>query len=80
MALMRCLTQCLDNPQINISKRVKDMIGHGNNIGRITETAIEQKTKRRCVAVILMQYVDRDVADLQLLARAISRVIIGGTK
>ena len=62
------LAQSLDNPQINIGKRVKDMIGHRNDICRIAETAIEQKSKRRCVAVILMQHVDRDVANLKLLA------------
>ena len=61
--LMRGLAKRLDNPKRHAGDSVEHRIFEPDNVGRISEFAIEEKTERNRVAVILMENLDLQITD-----------------
>ena len=58
------IPQCLDNPERHTVKRLKNLVGQSDNVGRIGKFAIEHETERRGVPMVLVENVDGKITDI----------------
>ena len=63
MRLMRCFAKRLDNPKRYADDPIEYRIFQPDHVGRISKFAIEEKTERNRVAVILMENLDLQITD-----------------